>query len=644
MNKKVGFLGLGCLLSGVAIAISCIAIINHNRPMQKAKGTDPYTLTIESGAFTEHTAYTDGNVQFVTDSTKTLPEAQQNKVKLNFHAVAKNGEGRTVLQQDAGWIGNDKASAIRSMTRIDLEGFSNVIISWGWYDADLDDIKFEKSDVINASGSEFSFDYDKPNYFRITAPDYASPQLGKIIIYYGRECEESSDPYYDEGGLRYYLYKDYAEVLGFSESSLATVNIPAYVKGKPVESIREQAFDYESAITSLTLPNTLKIIGICAFQGCSQIGAIHIPKSVTRIDRCAFDCTTNCTNLTFEAGGTELLIIGQAAFSENGHTGTLTLPSRIKSFSIGGTPFATLSHCSAFALNEDNVEGNVAYVEDGVLFSSQNNQHLLVAYPCQKTDTTYTVPANIDELISYDSFAHNDYIEEVTFQNTGALSLPEYCMVSNHNLRTINFGTGPVTLYWCPIRYNEKLELVLPANAIVLSAGLGQIGGSVTTPKNIYFLGTPEDKAANWSDDWDGGDEADGKIKVLYYSASEPATTEAKLTSWHYVDGVPTAWLKQVKIISNSTYNADNAIFGIWAQSGEEWHLYVGQPDGDNWLFNVPGETQTYVIIRMDPAGSPFADAWPTGYVWGQTANQYTFFLQFTITAYESGTLYGDWA
>lgn len=651
MKKK--FIAFGALLSTVAIALPCIAIVhNANKSFQKVKGTDPYTLTIDCSELTDSDSYTDGNHIFATDSTKALPAEQQNKVKFNFYQTAYyiDGDAYACMAQGIGWIGNDKESAIRSMSRIDITGIGNVVVSWGWYDSNLDAIVYEGSDTISAAGSEFGFHGDTPNYFKIEAPSSVAPLVKQLKIYYGRECEESVNPYYVEGGLKYYIYSNHAAVLGFSGASMATLDIPNSVQGKPVTEIAEDAFYDDDVITTVNFPDTLQFIRTCAFIWADNIEALHFPKSLRGIERSAFDGTMDCTSVTFEAGGTELMFIDMSAFASNGHVGVLTLPSRISSIgSGGGYTFTYMSNCTGFALNDDNVEGNVASVADGVLFSIQYGKKTLIAYPNLKTDTSYTVPADVRALESSDGISDNVYLEEVTFINEDTLYLDSYSMTSNDNLRRINFnGTGVVTIYWYALRYNPKLELVLPANAKINAAGLGQLGGTSTTPKNIYFLGTPEQQAL-WDSNWDGNYGVADDVKVLYYSESEPATTEAKLNSWHYVDGNPTAWLKQVKIVSNSTFNDAGAVFGVWAQVGAEWHLYIGEADGDNWLINVPGEVQTYVMLRLDPAGvESLPDAWPSSNVWNQSENQTTVFLQFTIQGLDGGdyhnNIYGIWA
>ena len=68
-------------------------------------------------------------------------------------------------------------------------------------------------------------------------------------------------------------------------SALTSITIP-----NSVTTIGGQAFDGCSALTSITIPNSVTTIGSRAFSGCSALTSITIPNSVTTIDSSAFSC------------------------------------------------------------------------------------------------------------------------------------------------------------------------------------------------------------------------------------------------------------------------------------------------------------------------------------------------------------------
>ena len=73
-------------------------------------------------------------------------------------------------------------------------------------------------------------------------------------------------------------------------SGLTSINIP-----NSVTEISSEAFSWCSGLTSITIPNSVTIIRGCVFSWCSGLTSINIPNSVTGIGDYAFQ---NCTNLT----------------------------------------------------------------------------------------------------------------------------------------------------------------------------------------------------------------------------------------------------------------------------------------------------------------------------------------------------------
>lgn len=72
------------------------------------------------------------------------------------------------------------------------------------------------------------------------------------------------------------------------------ISIPKTYMGKPVMAIAEYAF-YNSAIKSVTIPDSITTISNYAFYGCLSLTSITIPDSVTSFGNNAF---ANCDNLT----------------------------------------------------------------------------------------------------------------------------------------------------------------------------------------------------------------------------------------------------------------------------------------------------------------------------------------------------------
>lgn len=69
--------------------------------------------------------------------------------------------------------------------------------------------------------------------------------------------------------------------------------IPAEIDGLPVTSIGDDAFEFGSNLTSVTIPDSITYIGAGAFYHCSILNSVTIPDSVTSIGAGAFSMCDN---------------------------------------------------------------------------------------------------------------------------------------------------------------------------------------------------------------------------------------------------------------------------------------------------------------------------------------------------------------
>lgn len=84
----------------------------------------------------------------------------------------------------------------------------------------------------------------------------------------------------------------------------ADVTIPSHYKGKPVTMIDHAAF-HDSAVTSVTIPDSVTSIGDDAFANCPQLTNISIPNSVTSIGFSAFAHCTSLMTVTYPGSKTQ---------------------------------------------------------------------------------------------------------------------------------------------------------------------------------------------------------------------------------------------------------------------------------------------------------------------------------------------------
>lgn len=118
------------------------------------------------------------------------------------------------------------------------------------------------------------------------------------------------------------------------KGTAADVTIPSCYKGKPVTMIDHAAFHNNSAVTSVTIPDSVTAIPDDAFGFCSQLTNISIPNSVTFIGFSAFNSCTSLKSITLPSS---LSTIQSYAFYNCGNLKTIRIPVSVTS--IGNCAF-----------------------------------------------------------------------------------------------------------------------------------------------------------------------------------------------------------------------------------------------------------------------------------------------------------------
>ena len=114
----------------------------------------------------------------------------------------------------------------------------------------------------------------------------------------------------------------------------ADVTIPSRYQGKPVTTIGHAAF-FNSAVTSVTIPDSVTSISDEAFINCPKLTNISIPNSVTYIGFSAFSSCTSLKSITLPSS---LSTIQSYAFYNCGNLKTIRIPVSVTS--IGNNAFA----------------------------------------------------------------------------------------------------------------------------------------------------------------------------------------------------------------------------------------------------------------------------------------------------------------
>lgn len=163
------------------------------------------------------------------------------------------------------------------------------------------------------------------------------------------------------------------------KGTAADVTIPSRYKGKPVTVIDHVAFYNNSAVTSVTIPDSVTAIPDYAFGFCSQLTNISIPNSVTFIGFSAFNSCTSLESITLPSS---LSTIQSYAFYNCENLKTIRIPVSVTS--IGNYAFDVCP-----SLMTVTYPGSKTQWDDNITKGSNNDvleNHLI----CAKLEATFT--------------------------------------------------------------------------------------------------------------------------------------------------------------------------------------------------------------------------------------------------------------
>lgn len=156
------------------------------------------------------------------------------------------------------------------------------------------------------------------------------------------------------------------------------VVIPQNIDGMPVIKLSYRLFENRDDITSVTMPEGLKIIDYSVFWGCTGLSEIIIPESVVSIGSNAF----------YGASGLHSIYIPQNVME------------------IGGLCFGWTSIETIEVSPQNDYFSSV----DGVFYDKSGE--IMLCYPCCKPNREFDIPENVIEIYSF-AFDRPKYLEKL---------------------------------------------------------------------------------------------------------------------------------------------------------------------------------------------------------------------------------------
>lgn len=215
----------------------------------------------------------------------------------------------------------------------------------------------------------------------LTSVNYIGGDWSKLTIQSGNPAvEDAAKDAANEQLFDFeFILNNTAVIVIRYKGTAADVTIPSRYKGKPVTVIDHTAFYNNSAVTSVTIPDSVTAIPDYAFGYCSQLTNISIPNSVTFIGFSAFNSCTSLKSITLPSS---LSTIQSYAFYNCENLKTIRIPVSVTS--IGNYAFDVCP-----SLMTVTYPGSKTQWDDNITKGSNNDvleNHLI----CAKLEATFT--------------------------------------------------------------------------------------------------------------------------------------------------------------------------------------------------------------------------------------------------------------
>ena len=324
-----------------------------------------------------------------------------------------------------------------------------------------------------------------------------------------------------------------------------------------VNIIGRSTFDNCTGLTSIIIPDSVTSIGGGAFYYCSSLTSITIPDSVTSIGGSAFSYCTSLTSITIPDSVTS---IGSSAFAYCSSLESITIPKSVTS--IGSYAFRGCSSLTSITVDENNanyksIDGNL-YTKDG---------KTLIQYAIGKTNSSFTIPNSVTSIGS-SAFGGCSSLTSVTIPDS-VTSIGSSAFGGCSSLTSVTIGNGVTSIGSYAFSDCSSLKF------IVIPTDIASIGNyAFYKYTKVCYTGSEDD----WSKVNIGTNEKIFNHYLYYYSEITPATAGH---FWHYENSSPVVWpSSSVDFIYTSNGDGTCYISGIGTYTDTDVIIPAISPDG----------------------------------------------------------------
>lgn len=300
-----------------------------------------------------------------------------------------------------------------------------------------------------------------------------------------------------------------------------------------VESICDNAFSGCKKLTDITLPVSIKIIGVSAFQDTGLYDLYeHTGWNVCYIGNHLIAANQSISGTCTVKPGTKTIAGG--AFASCGNLEGITIPDSV--VSIGNRAFFSCSSLKSitipknvtsigdevfyncFDLASINVDSdNPAYCsEGGVLYNKEKTE--IIRYPKEKEGTSFAIPNGVTS-ISVGAFADCSSLTSVTIPDSvtsiGDSAFSECSSLTGITIPDGVMEIGSKTFYYC----SKMASITIPNSVLII--GENAFEGCRTSIK-VYYVGSPTD----WGDVKGDGKYVLTNVGITYLSGISARRSE----------------------------------------------------------------------------------------------------------------------
>lgn len=177
-----------------------------------------------------------------------------------------------------------------------------------------------------------------------------------------------------------------------------------------LETIEYFGFYECKGLKNVVIPDSVTELGYETFRLCENLESVNVPRGVTEVTQSLF---ADCPSLTTVKLHDGITLINNMAFSKCTKFTEFTIPAGVEE--IAGNAFNLCTAIKEFKVDPKN---KFFSAEDGILYNKDKTA--LKCYPLGKTETKFTLPANVKS-ISSSAFSDCTQLTEIEFPANGKL-------------------------------------------------------------------------------------------------------------------------------------------------------------------------------------------------------------------------------